>query len=125
MANTTMTMREFLMTVVNANISDEITAFADERIKHLDEVNERRKEKGSKTQRANVEIKSALLAALESGVTYTAAEVVALEIEGISSTQKASALLRQLVEDGKVTVTDVKIKGKGKVKGYTLAAEEE
>lgn len=118
-------MREFLMTVVNANISDEITAFADERVRHLDEVNERRKKKGSKTQRANVEIKSALLAALENGVTYTAAEVAALEVEGITSTQKASALLRQLVEDGKVTVTDVKIKGKGKVKGYTLITVEE
>ena len=39
MANTTMTQRTFLEMVVNANISDEMTAYAMERIKHLDDVN--------------------------------------------------------------------------------------
>ena len=42
---------------------------------------------------------------------------VALEI----STQKTSALCRQLVENGTLNAEDVKVKGKGKVKGYTLA----
>lgn len=125
MANVKMTMRTFLEAVIGAEVSEEVTAFATERIKHLDEVNEHRKSRGSKTQRANVEIKAALLNALEKGVTYTAAEVVALEVDGITSTQKASALLRQLVEDNKLTATEVKIKGKGKVKGYTLTESED
>ena len=122
MANTTMTQRTFLEMVVNANISDEMTAYAMERIKHLDDVNEHRKAKGSKTQRANVEVKKAILASLEENTVYTASQVAEMGIEGITSTQKASALLRQMTETGELTVTDIKIKGKGKVKGYSLVA---
>lgn len=121
MANTTMTQRTFLEMVVNANISDEMTAYAMERIKHLDDVNEHRKAKGSKTQRANVEVKKAILASLEENTVYTASQVAEMGIEGITSTQKASALLRQMVETGTLTSEDVKVKGKGKVKGYRLA----
>ena len=122
MANTTMTQRTFLEMVVNANISDEMTAYAMERIKHLDDVNEHRKAKGSKTQRANGEVKKAILASLEENTVYTASQVAEMGIEGITSTQKASALLRQMTETGELTVTDIKIKGKGKVKGYSLAS---
>ena len=122
MANTTMTQRTFLEKVVNANISDEMTAYAMERIKHLDDVNEHRKAKGSKTQRANAEVKKAILASLEENTVYTASQVAEMGIEGITSTQKASALLRQMTETGELTVTDIKIKGKGKVKGYSLVA---
>ena len=121
MANTTMTQRTFLEMVVNANISDEMTAYAMERIKHLDDVNEHRKAKGSKTQRANVEVKKAILASLEENTVYTASQVAEMGIEGITSTQKASALLRQMVETGTLTSEEVKVKGKGKVKGYRLA----
>ena len=122
MANTTMTQRMFLEMVVNANISDEMTAYAMERIKHLDDVNEHRKAKGSKTQRANAEVKKAILASLEENTVYTASQVAEMGIEGITSTQKASALLRQMTETGELTVTDIKIKGKGKVKGYSLVS---
>lgn len=122
MANTTMTQRTFLEMVVNANISDEMTAYAMERIKHLDDVNEHRKAKGSKTQRVNTEVKKAILASLEENTVYTASQVAEMGIEGITSTQKASALLRQMTETGELTVTDIKIKGKGKVKGYSLAS---
>ena len=122
MANTTMTQRTFLEMVVNANISDEMTAYAMERIKHLDDVNEHRKAKGSKTQRANAEVKKAILASLEENTVYTASQVAEMGIEGITSTQKASALLRQMTETGELTVTDIKIKGKGKVKGYSLVS---
>lgn len=122
MANTTMTQRTFLEMVVNANISDEMTAYAMERIKHLDDVNEHRKAKGSKTQRANAEVKKTILASLEENTVYTASQVAEMGIEGITSTQKASALLRQMTETGELTVTDIKIKGKGKVKGYSLVA---
>ena len=33
--------------------------------------------------------------------------------------------MKQLADEGKVTVTDVKIPKKGKVKGYTLTVAEE
>ena len=120
MANT-MTQRTFLEMVVTANISDEMTSYAKERIKHLDEVNEHRKAKGSKTQRANVEVKKSILAVMENGTIYTASQIVEMGVDGVTSTQKASALLRQMTETGELTVTDIKIKGKGKVKGYALA----
>lgn len=122
MANTTMTQRTFLEMVVNANISDEMTAYAMERIRHLDNVNEHRKAKGSKTQRANIGVKKAILSSLEKNTVYTASQVAEMGIEGITSTQKASALLRQMTETGELTVTDIKIKGKGKVKGYSLVS---
>ena len=125
MENTTMTSRTFYMNVINANISDEMTAFAESALEKLDKRNSSRKEKGTKTQHENTAIKSAIINAMDRGTTYTAAEISSLGIDGITSTQKASALMRQLVESGEVTETTVKIKGKGKVKGYTLVTVEE
>lgn len=123
MENKAMTNRDFLVAVVNANISDEITEFANAQIQKMDARNASRKSKGTKVQNENKEIKERIATAMEVGTTYTAAEIVALGVEGVNSTQKASALLRQLVDDGRVTSTEVKIKGKGKVKGYSLTAE--
>lgn len=116
-----MTQREFFNAVINANVSAEITAFATERIKHLDDVNANRKSKGTPTQRENVETMAKILNGVEFGVQYTASALA--EKFGIS-TAKASALAKKFVDNGQATVTDVKIKGKGKVKGYTFTAPE-
>ena len=121
MANTTMTSREFFNAVIEGKITDEIKDFAKSQIEKLDSKNAKRKTTDSKTQKENKAIKTSLLATMERGKVYTASEVAGLEIEGISSTQKASALLRQLVEAGTLTSEEIKIKGKGKVKGYRLA----
>ena len=40
------------------------------------------------------------------------------------STQKASALCKLLVDGGKLTVADVKVKGKGTVKQYAVVTED-
>lgn len=122
--NKTMTSREFYTAVINANITDTVTEFATKALVKLDEKNEKRKAEGSKTAKANVAIKEAIVSAMEQGVTYTAAEVVALGVEGVTSTQKASALMRQIVAAGQAIESEVKIKGKGKVKGYTLITPE-
>ena len=121
MANTTMTSREFFNAVIEGNITDEIKDFAKSQIEKLDSKNAKRKSTDSKTQKENKAIKETLLATMEKDKVYTASEVAGMEIEGITSTQKASALLRQLVEEGKRGSEEVKIKGKGKVKGYRLA----
>ena len=118
--NKTMTSREFYTAVINANIADTVTEFATKALAKLDEKNEKRKAEGSKTAKANVAIKEAIVNAMEQGVTYTAAEIVALGVEGVTSTQKASALMRQIVTAGQAIESEVKIKGKGKVKGYTV-----
>lgn len=121
MANTTMTSREFFNAVIEGNITDEIKDFAKSQIEKLDNKNAKRKTTDSKTQKENKAIKTSLLATMEKDKVYTASEVAGMEIEGITSTQKSSALLRQLVEEGKLVSEEVKIKGKGKVKGYRLA----
>lgn len=120
MANTTMTSREFFNAVIEGNITDEIKDFAKSQIEKLDSKNAKRKSADSKTQTANKEIKATLLTTFENDKVYIASEIVGT-VDGINSTQKASALLRQLVEEGKLVSEEVKIKGKGKVKGYKLA----
>ena len=117
-----MTQREFFNAVITANISADITAFAKERVAHLDTVNSNRKAKGTVTQRENEGIKANILAGVKYGVTYTASEIGVMV--GIS-TAKASALCRQFVQAGTFTESEVKIKGKGKVKGYTFTIKDE
>ena len=110
-----MTIREFLESVVGAEISDEMTDFAQARIAKIDEKNEKKKSSSSPKKAENAGIKTAILDAMELGQGYKASEIA----EAFSiSTQKASALLVQLEKDGKVTATEVRIKGKGKVKAY-------
>jgi hypothetical protein len=116
-----MTQREFFNAVINANISADITAFAQERVAHLDTVNSNRKAKGTPTQRENAETMAKILDGVEYGVQYTASALA--EMFGLS-TAKASALAQKFVANGNATVADVKVKGKGKVKGYTFTAPE-
>ena len=120
MANTTMTSREFFNAVIEGKITDEIKDFAKSQIEKLDSKNAKRKSTDSKTQTANKEVKATLLTTFENDKVYIASEIVGT-VDGINSTQKASALLRQLVEEGKLVSEEVKVKGKGKVKGYRLA----
>ena len=115
-----MTTREFLNTIIEANLSEEATEKATALLAQIDKRNEKRASTPSKTAVANAPVKASIVAMLGSE-PKTAAEVgAALEI----TTQKASALLRQLVEDGTIVASEVKIPKKGKVKGYTLAVVE-
>lgn len=115
-----MTQREFFNAVINAEINDEMSAFAKEAIKKLDKRNEKRSSTKSKTQIENEGIKAKILEILTPDELKLALQIgLALDI----STNKASALLRQLVEAGLATVQDVKIPKKGTVKGYSLAVK--
>ncbi len=113
-----MTNREFLNAIVSANISDELTAFATESLSKLDARNEKRASKPSKTAIANEPIKASIMEFVKAHGAVTATEVGAgVEI----TTQKASALLRQLVADGALKSGSVKMPKKGEVKSYSLA----
>ncbi len=113
-----MTKREFLNAVIEANVNEELSAFAVAEIEKLDKRNQAKTSKPSKTAIANEPIKEAIVATLTEKGGLTASEIgVALEI----TTQKASALCRQLVENGKLTATEVKVPKKGKVKAYAIA----
>jgi len=115
--------REFYNAVIAANISADLTEYAQKLIDGLDHKNAQRKVSKSALahQAANADLKGAIVQALANG-QKTAADLAT--ILGVS-TQKVSALARQLVEDGAITVDDVKVKGKGKVKGYALSTDDE
>ena len=117
------TEREFLTAIVKGDFGTEFTDFAKARIAALDKKNADRKvSKSALAHKAeNDNFKSAILAALVAD-KFTIASDLAAAV-GVS-TQKISALARQLVESGAVIVTDVPVKGKGKVKGYALAPAE-
>ena len=109
-----MTKREMFEAIVNGQVTAEIVEMAKAEIVKMDERNAKRRETPSKSAVANEPIKAEIVKVL-TNEPMTASAVA--EQVGIS-TQKASALLRQI--DG-LEVTEVKVKGKGKVKGYYFA----
>ena len=115
-----MTQREFFTKVIEANINEELTAKAKELVAGLDKRNAQKASTQTKTQKENEVLKAEMLNKLEKGKGYLAAEIGV--VMGFS-TSKASALAKQLVDEGKATVADVKVKGKGTQKSYTILAE--
>lgn len=109
-----MTNREFFEKVIATVSDEELVAKATEELAKLDARNAKRKNTPSKKSVENEPIKDAIKAVL-SDTPLTASEI-AEKVE--ISTQKASALLKQI--EG-LTVTDVKVKGKGTRKAYALA----
>jgi Fic family protein len=112
-----MTNREFYTNIANGNITEAEKEFALAAIAKMDETNEKRKNKPSKTAEANAPIIASLTEALTAD-PQTAADLAA--VVGIS-TQKASSLLRQIVASGVAVSTDIKVPKKGTCKGYALA----
>lgn len=123
-----MTSREFFEGIVNAGkvegtpVTAEFVAYAEAKIAELDKRNEKRKTTPSKTAIANEPIKAQITEYLKArpGVAVPA---VTLATEVGITTQKASALARQLVEAGTLVAAEEKIKGKGKVKVYAFAGD--
>ena len=117
-----MTNRDFLTAIANMeNIPAELKAEATARIEKLDATNEARKNKPSKKATENAPIMEQIVNEILTSEAQTASAIA--EAAGIS-VQKASALLRQLVADGKATVTEVKIPKKGTQKAYAAVDAE-
>lgn len=113
-----MTQREFYTNIINANISDEMTDFAKGEIAKLDARNDKRRNTMTKEQKANEEVKVAIADFIGDKVDVVASDIA----NGLAiSTQKVSALCKQMVENGVLAVSEVKVKGKGAVKGYRKA----
>ena len=114
-----MTNREFLTAVVALeNAPEEIKTYAEEKLAKMDATNEARKNKPSKKATENAPIMEQIATEVLGTEAKTAATVA--ETVGIS-VQKASALLRALVAEGKAVAADTKVPGKGTCKVYTLA----
>ena len=106
-----------MFTMIKAQVKDnaEMVAFIDHEIELLDKKSFNKK--ATKTQEANVGIKSTILAVLEGGKSMTVTEMQGASAElGKLSNQKVSALVRQLVEAGEVVKTIDK-----KVSRFSLA----
>ncbi len=113
-----MTNREFYTAIASSTtLPAELVEFAAAAIAKMDSANAKRKNTPSKTAIANEPLKEQLLneiLSLEPMPTNNVAAAL-----GVSN-QKASALLRQLVADGKVIAVEDKVPGKGKQKFYSL-----
>lgn len=118
-----MTNREFLTAVANSSLSDELTTYAAEQIAKLDMRNAARREKQSskpsKTAIENEPIKASIMEFLSTQSEPMVAADIAKNVN--ITTAKASSLLRQLVNDGKVVKSEAKIPKKGKVNGYSIS----
>ena len=114
-----MTNREFFTAIVsNPTLSAELVEFATEAIAKLDKRNASRSSKPSKASLANAPIKASIIKYVTAHANALASDIAeACEI----STQKASALCVQMVKDNVLTVCEVKVPKKGKVKAYSLA----
>jgi hypothetical protein len=117
-----MTEREFLTGVLAIeNLPENLSTYATEGIAKLDARNDKRKNTQTKAQKENEGVMTAILAHLANGADVASSIGTAVGI----STQKASALCKLLADGGKVTVTDIKVKGKGTVKQYSIAETED
>ena len=113
-----MTNREFYTAIVNGTINEEVIAHASNAIAKLDERNAKRASKPSKKSLENEPIKESIANLLVDGNARLASEIAsALEL----SVSKVSALCRQMVADEVLHVEDVKVKGKGTQKSYSIA----
>ena len=116
-----MTQREFYEAVVNANVSEELTAFAQAGIEKLDKTNETRKvktaEKAAAKEAEKAPIREAIFAVITTGEGKTASDLIAEAGVDIKP-QSIPSLLKPLIEAGEVIKTDIPVKGKGKVRGY-------
>ena len=113
------TMRQFFEAVVNGNITPAMQEKAKAEIAKLDATNAKRAEKAKAKAAENLPIKQAIFDFLVANGTKTTAEIAkGVEVlEG--SSPKASAMCRQMVDEGRLTSSDVSVKGKGKQKAYT------
>lgn len=115
-----MTNREFLTAIMNTEtIPEDVRAHAEKEIKKLDVRNAQRSSKPSKKQQENEPLLEKLYGFVFESPMTAAEAAEAMEI----STQKASALLRELVKREKLNVAEVSMKGKGKQKRYSAVVE--
>ena len=115
--------RQFLNDIIAGNATPEAQEMARTLLERLDAKNEKRRNTPSKAQVANEPLRQQVFAYVAQHPSALASEVAtACEL---SSTAKASALLRQLVAEGECTVEEVKVKGKGKLKAYTAVTKAE
>lgn len=123
MAETKMTNRDFYEAIVNADVAEELKDFAAAALEKLDATNAARRkaneEKKAEKEAEKAPIREAVFGCIteEPKTASTLIEEAGVEIKP----QAIPSLLKPLVEEGKVVKTEIKVTGKGKVRGYALA----
>lgn len=112
-----MTRRERLEMVIANNITEELIEECKVELDKLNASNASRKPTAHQVE--NVKIGEDILALLTDEPKFV--EDVLAGLDGELTRQRVSGILTNLVKDGKVHSEDVKVKGKGKRKVYTLA----
>ena len=123
-----MTKREFYEKVAAGEMNDEMQTFATVELAKMAEAAKKRKGKVSEKEQAKRDANAALVERVVNEVlgteAMTATDVGAklTELTGEEySVQKVSALCRAAEAAGKANAEEVKVPGKGKLKGYTRA----
>ena len=111
------TMRQFFESVINGNVTPAMVEKAKAEIAKLDATNAKRAEKAKAKAVEYEPIKSAIAEFLKANGTKTTSEI-AVAIE--QSVPKTSAMCRQMVEEGRLTSSEVSVPKKGKQKAYTI-----
>lgn len=112
-----MTRRERLEMVIAQNITEELIEECKVELEKLNASNASRKPTAHQIE--NVKIGEEILTILTDEPKFV--EDVLAGLEGELTRQRVSGILTNLVKEGKVHSEDVKVKGKGKRKAYTLA----
>ncbi len=117
-----MTNREFFNEIINANVSDEITAFATDALTKLNARNAKRANTPTKAQKENEPIREMIVAYITAHgamLSTTLAEALSL------TTQKVTGLCGLMVKEGILVAEKVKIPKVGERTQYALANAEE
>ena len=126
-----MTNREFFVAVMkNENLSADLREHAEVQLNKLDAANAKRAEQQTKKSKENEPLKVTILTLLTEKGGMTAPDIaVALNGQGVTtadgelvSTSKASSMCRQMVEEGRLSVAEIKVPKKGKLKQYAVVA---
>lgn len=117
-----MTRRERLEMVIAGNITAELVEECKVELEKMDTANAKRKEKENphKTENAEYMEKIVEIVAESTEPLQIDSIVEGLAVEGLTR-QRVSSLCTLLIKDGRLVSEDVKVKGKGKRKAYSLA----
>ena len=117
-----MTNREFFIAVSKcADLSADLREHAQTQLDKMDASNAKNRGTESKTYKANIPLFAEVLALLAEKPMLTTEVALAMTTEERPiSNSKASGLLKTLQNEGKVTQTKVKVKGKGEQTQWSI-----
>ena len=121
MADNKYTSRMALTDLINGKNPDKVKAWALNEIAKLDKKNAKRKTAEGEIKADNKPIAEAIVKALEGG------QMLSTDLAKFigQSTQKTNGVAGEMVKNGTLIKTKIKVKGKGELTAYSLAPTDE